>query len=123
MIGKHLLLIFVGGGIGACLRYALTVAIPSSQSTFPWATFIANLVGCFLIGAISGWLLKSQLYRSDLTLLLITGFCGGFTTFSTFSHESLGLLKSDQIGLLILYSASSLIFGIILVGIGYFLIK
>ena len=123
MLIKQVLLVFIGGGVGACLRFLLTIILPNSSNTFPWATFVANMLGCLLIGLISGWLIKSQLIRSDLSLLLLTGFCGGFTTFSTFSHESYTLFKTNQYTQLFLYNASSIFLGVLLVGIGYLMSK
>ena len=123
MLFKQVLLVFIGGGVGACLRFLLTIILPNSSNTFPWATFVANMLGCLLIGLISGWLIKSQLIRSDLSLLLLTGFCGGFTTFSTFSHESYTLFKTNQYTQLFLYNASSIFLGVLLVGIGYLMSK
>ena len=123
MLIKQVLFVFIGGGVGACLRFLLTIILPNSSYTFPWATFIANMLGCLLIGLISGWLIKSELIRSDLSFLLLTGFCGGFTTFSTFSHESYTLFKTNQYTQLFLYNASSIFFGVLLVGIGYLMSK
>ena len=123
MLIKQVLFVFIGGGVGACLRFLLTIILPNSSYTFPWATFIANMLGCLLIGLISGWLIKSELIRSGLSLLLLTGFCGGFTTFSTFSHESYTLFKTNQYTQLFLYNASSIFFGVLLVGIGYLMSK
>lgn len=123
MLIKQVLLVFIGGGVGACLRFLLTIILPNSSNTFPWATFVANMLGCLLIGLISGWLIKSQLIRSDLSLILLTGFCGGFTTFSTFSYESYTLFKTNQYTQLFLYNASSIFLGVLLVGIGYLMSK
>ncbi|MGC6421438.1 MAG: fluoride efflux transporter CrcB [Flavobacteriaceae bacterium] len=123
MILKQLLLVFIGGGIGACLRFLLTLGITNPSVTFPWATFITNLLGCLLIGILSGCLIRIQLFKSDLSLVLLTGFCGGFTTFSTFSNESVMLWKENQMGTFILYNLGSVSLGILLVGFGYYLSK
>ncbi|MGB0256484.1 MAG: fluoride efflux transporter CrcB [Flavobacteriaceae bacterium] len=123
MLGKQLLWVFLGGGLGASLRFVFTKIFPSSGSFFPWATFTANMLGCFFIGLVSGWLLKHGLLKSETSLFLLTGFCGGLTTFSTLSNESLLLLRQNQLMGLLVYNLSSFGFGIFLVASGYFLAK
>ena len=123
MLGKQLLWVFLGGGLGASLRFVFSKMLPSSTTHFPWATFIANMLGCFLIGLLSGWLLKNDLLKSETSLFLLTGFCGGLTTFSTLSNESLLLLRQNQLMGLLIYNLSSFGFGILLVASGYFLVK
>lgn len=90
---KELLLVFIGGGSGSMLRYLLGRYIGSSA--FPLGTFAVNVVGCFLIGLLGAWIVRHSL-SPDLRLLLVVGLCGGFTTFSTFSNEALGLMRSGQ---------------------------
>jgi CrcB protein len=123
MLGKQLLWVFLGGGLGASLRFVFFKMLPSSTTHFPWATFTANMLGCFLIGLLSGWLLKNDLLKSETSLFLLTGFCGGLTTFSTLSNESLLLLRQNQLMGLLIYNLSSFGFGILLVASGYFLVK
>lgn len=91
---KSLLLIFLGGGTGSVLRYLLTISIYRQGTTnFPWGTFAVNILGCILIGVF--YTLTSRIHiNNDIRLMLTIGLCGGFTTFSTFSNESLQLLKS-----------------------------
>ena len=86
---QHFTLIFLGGGLGSVARYLLGVALPAR--TFPLGTLLANLIGCLLIGYLAQTLARDN---AALRALCITGFCGGFTTFSTFSAEALGLLRS-----------------------------
>ncbi|PKL24747.1 MAG: fluoride efflux transporter CrcB [Spirochaetae bacterium HGW-Spirochaetae-3] len=92
----NLVLIMVGGGLGALCRYAVsTLSLRWLGSGFSWGTAIANLVGCFLIGAAAGMMERSMLPRT-LWLLLVTGFLGGFTTFSTFSLESVVMFREGE---------------------------
>lgn len=85
-----LALVAIGSGAGGVLRYSISLASKSAPATFPYWTLIANVVGGFVIGLVAGWLpAESERTR----LLLITGFCGGFTTFSAFSLETLELFQ------------------------------
>ncbi len=101
---KNVLYVFLGGGIGSVLRYLLFLLVPST--TFPAATFVVNIVGSFLIGlfaALYGAQTSAQSGNQALLLFLTTGLCGGFTTFSTFSKESYGLMQQQQWGLFLVY--------------------
>lgn len=112
---KTLLLIFLGGGTGSLLRYAIQLMASShlriASIPFPWPTFGVNLVGSFLIGLFYAWSSRFNL-SAETRLLLTTGLCGGFTTFSTFSHESLTLLRQGFYGTFILYISASILLGI-----------
>lgn len=104
-----LVMIFLGGGCGSVCRWGLSLGLKRYAATLgglPIQTLVANFVGCLLIGMATAWLSRHQ--HPQLALLLTTGFCGGFTTFSTFSLESLGLLRSGQVGMGLLYVALSL---------------
>lgn len=91
-----LLLIAVGGAAGSLLRYLLGGAVQrSSASGFPFGTMFVNVAGCFLIGIFVRSLLNIQT-SAELRALLVVGFCGGFTTFSTFSFETMGLLEGGE---------------------------
>ena len=94
---KAIFLIFIGGGVGSVLRYIASSLLRNSYSPgyFPWGTFVVNIVGCFLIGCFSSLVLKNTI-NAEMKQLLIIGLCGGFTTFSTFSNESLVLLKDGN---------------------------
>lgn len=100
------LFVALGGAVGAVCRYALSLIIVKSD--FPWMTFIANFVGCFLIGLIAGISKKYQVNK-NLILFLKTGFCGGFTTFSTFSLETWSLIERQKYGIAGCYAGGSLV--------------
>lgn len=121
---KTLLLVGLGGGTGSILRY-LTSAFVSRYlpATFPWATFTVNIAGCLLIGIIIGMLERQQVLNNDLKLLLITGFCGGYTTFSAFATENFNLIQNGNSLVAMLYIAASIAAGIIAVWGGLALIK
>lgn len=94
---RSILLVGLGGCIGSILRYLVSTVIPWDKSGFPTATFIVNIAGCLLIGLVYGLLSKYSAGQSNsLYLLLTTGFCGGFTTFSTFSNEAVTMLQSGN---------------------------
>src|SRR5690625_4589106 len=117
---KQLLLVFLGGGLGSMLRYLASVYLVSPDQVFPKATFLVNLVGSLLIGFFVGYQLKYQ--PSDaIYLLLVTGFCGGFTTFSAFSLESYNLWKTQEWTTLGVYIGASIILGVLLATLGVFL--
>jgi CrcB protein len=90
---------------------------------FPIAIFSINMIGCFLIGLLMGWIENQLIGADDLKLILVVGFCGGFTTFSAFTYENIQLLQSNHIGTAFLYISLSMIVGITLTGLGFFLTK
>ena len=120
---KSFLYVFLGGGLGSLFRYAISKFIPISKNDFPWSTLFANLLGCFFIGLLLGWAIKNNNQRSQLYSFLVIGFCGGLTTFSTFSQEGLSLLKSGQYTSFLIYTITSIIFGICFVSLGYYIFK
>ena len=89
---------FVGGGsfLGGAARYLVSVAMRNVSAGFPWATLAVNLLGCLLIGLFTGYLNKNLTGESVVALFLTYGVCGGFTTFSTFSKETLLMLQSGN---------------------------
>lgn len=120
---KSILFIFLGGGLGSTFRYLIGKFIITNNEKYPWHTLITNYVGCLAIGLLLGWALKNDTLRSELYLFSAIGFCGGLTTFSTLSAESLHFLKSGNYMAFIGYLFLSLTGGIILVALGHFISK
>lgn len=109
---KTILYIAIGGGIGSVLRYLTTlVAGKMFNSVFPYGTFIANIAGCLLIGLFLGYFEKYNLLSKELKFFLVTGLCGGYTTFSSFSVENIQLLQNNQMGTALLYTVLSIVIG------------
>ena len=120
---KQLLLVFVGGGFGSVLRYVIGKYLNSSATGIPYGTFTANIIGSLLIGIILGMAAKNDSLSQSQILLLATGFCGGFTTFSTFAYENHVFLKSGDFTSFALYTITSFIVAFLAVFLGMFLVK
>ena len=118
---KSFLLVFLGGGLGSSLRYLVTIAMNQYSKVLPFGTFTVNMLGCLLIGLILGYAQKENTLTSNQTLLLATGFCGGFTTFSAFANENLELIKNGEILNLSVYTIGSILVGVLAVCIGFYL--
>lgn len=119
---NSVLCVFLGGGIGSVLRYVISLCFTANNSTFPVSTFIANLIGCFAIGIFYAFTAKLG-WSDNFRLLLTTGICGGFTTFSTLSYESLNLFKSGCYSVFLLYIIGSILLGIASVWLGFFVVS
>ena len=120
---KQVLLVFLGGGLGSALRYLVSLYLNPVFSLFYLGTFGVNILGSLIIGVLFGYTTTSASVSPHLMLLLATGFCGGFTTFSAFSLESQTLLKSGEVFYFILYIAASILTGILAVIAGIWLGK
>ena len=114
------LFVFLGGGAGSVLRYLVGLWIGSAA--FPWATFTVNAVGSLAIGLFGGWAARFG-WSEALRLSLIVGFCGGFTTFSTFSKESLALAEAGRWSAFAAYAIGSVTIAIAAVALGYWIAK
>jgi CrcB protein len=121
---RSVLLVGIGGGAGSILRMLVNVYVNKwTNQTFPLATFLVNIAGCLIIGILFGLFAKGQLVHQDYKMLLVTGFCGGFTTFSTFSSEGLLLFQSGNGQTAILYLLLSMITGLGAVWLGMSLVR
>lgn len=117
---KDILFVGLGGGIGSIMRF-LTSRITARLVMAQWlflGTLATNLIGCFLIGILSGWMLSHMPDNQPFRLLFIVGFCGGYTTFSTFAFENYRLIEMEQWITLLLYISLSIIAGILAVWFG-----
>lgn len=120
---KQLLLVGLGGGIGSIFRYLTSVWTAKYYvNAFPLATFITNILGCFAIGLLIGYFSNTNT-DNNLKLLFITGFCGGYTTFSTFAAENISLLQNQNYFTLIAYTLASVLVGFLAVGLGLMISK
>lgn len=120
---KQLILVFIGGGFGSALRFLIGKWLNSSETGIPYGTFAANILGSLLIGIILGLATKNDSLTQNQTLLLATGFCGGFTTFSTFAYENHVFLKSGDFMHFAIYTIASFIVGFLSVFLGMYLAK
>lgn len=120
---KQLLLIFLGGGLGSVLRYLISKSLNFETAFIPFGTFTVNILGSLLLGLILGIAAKSDFFTSNIVLFLAVGFCGGFTTFSSFAFENQALLRSGDYLNFFFYTFGSIILGILAVFLGLFLSK
>ena len=120
---KDIILVGIGSGIGGICRYLISLAMNHGVDGFPWGTFTVNVAGSLMIGILWGVTSRIQSISPALLLFLMVGFCGGFTTFSTFSKESLALLQANHYLLFSLYTIGSVVLGIIAVALGYLAAK
>lgn len=121
---KLILIIFAGSGIGGVARYGMQLWIFKLYPfTFPIGTFVVNTIGGLLIGIFYALSEKGNLLTPEWRLALTTGFCGGFTTFSTFAYENMNLLRTGDYVYFALYAVGSVILGIAAVYFGIIIIK
>jgi len=121
---KALGIIWLGGGLGSVLRYLLQVGVTRLVNiSFPLGTFLVNISGCFLIGVFFALAEKYASFNFEWRLFLITGLCGGFTTFSTFSYEGVNLFREGNYGYFIMYILLSVVLGLLVTVLGFSVIK
>lgn len=124
MILKHVLLVGLGGAAGSILRYIFQKYLHQAfPDPFPVGTFLVNVSGCFLIGLLYGLTSNYAFFTTELRLLLMAGFCGGFTTFSAFTAESMALVDQQRYTTFILYVSASLLAGLAATFAGAWLTK
>ena len=112
-----------GGAMGAGLRYGIGRILPFQASSFPWATFAVDLLGCLLIGILFGYVDKRPVESEHLRWFWTSGFCGGFTTFSAFSLETFSLIQHDRWPIAIGYVLGSILLGMTLTWLGWWMMR
>jgi CrcB protein len=116
---RNLTAIVIGGGVGTTVRYELALHLaPPTPPDFPWATFLINLTGSFLLGFVATMLLRAWANTLYVRPLVAVGLLGGFTTWSHFITESDQLIGAHQTGMAVLYMAASLGLGLLAVAAG-----
>lgn len=121
---KNIILVGLGGALGSVVRYLISVLVYSGKTQlFPWSTLLINFMGCLLLGLLLGYFQKNDNQYQELKLLLAIGVCGGMTTFSTFSAETLNLMQSGNLLAAGLYAISSFVGGVLLLYLGVVLIR
>jgi len=116
---KMTLIAGIGGFVGTCLRFlSEKLGAIICHQPFPLGTFMANMIGCLAIGCLYGYLNKTGKLNNTQNTLWITGFCGGFTTFSSFSDEMMGMIQTGQYAMFWFYLLGSISFGISMVALG-----
>lgn len=121
---RIILIVGTGGFIGSVMRYLVQFFVEKSlSSTFPWGTFIANIVGSFIIGIVFALAQKGNLLSAEWRMFLAVGICGGFTTFSSFAYNNLTMLKEQAYGQFIWNVGGSLFFGLLAVYLGMILVR
>ena len=114
---QHWIYVFLGGGLGSLFRYGISIYFSSMNSDFPIGTFISNFLACLILGILLGLQVKNNL-EANYILLFSTGFCGGFSTFSTFSNESFKLFQNQQFALALFYIGASILTGLFAIYLG-----
>lgn len=120
---KNILLVFAGGGAGSVIRYLVGTFFATASNSFPLATFIVNISGSLLIGILMGIFIHDSAVQENWKLLLVTGFCGGFTTFSAFSKESFLMIQNQQWSMFIMYVILSIILCVGATALGFIVAK
>lgn len=110
----------IGGGIGSVLRLLISQVVQSHGGEFPLGTLVVNITGSFLLGLLLRYTLDTAAVSPEWRALLTTGICGGYTTFSTFSYETVALIEDGDWRRAALYAASSLVLALVATALGIF---
>lgn len=119
----NVLAIFIGGGLGSLIRYGTAVLLKMYSMDFPVATITVNILGSIILGFAAALFWKEAQLHPSLKLAVTVGFCGGLTTFSTFSWETFELIKNGEWILALLYTLISVLACVLAVSLGVFLAK
>ncbi len=119
----RILLVFLGGGLGSSIRYLIGLLLNRNDFLTPFGTFFVNIAGSFIIGLLAGYNLRTLNLNHEYQALLIAGFLGGFTTFSSFAFENLIMLQNEKYLLFLAYFFTTLTVGLVAVATGYYLSK
>ena len=123
-MNRNIILVAIGSMLGGVARYLATLTLTQTvPSSFPYGTFAVNVIGCLAIGGIYGLSERYGWLSADLRLFLATGFCGGFTTFSSFAYENIQLLQGKDYLTFAAYSGLSLVLGLLAAFVGLSLTK
>jgi CrcB protein len=121
---KPILIIGLGGGLGSICRYLVQLGISRLTTvSFPAGTFLVNITGCFIIGLLYGFSDKYATLSTEWRLFLVTGICGGYTTFSSFSYESISLFRQGNYTYFIAYTVLSVLLGLLATVGGMMIVK
>ncbi len=120
---KQVILVFLGGGLGSALRYGIGKWLNTPAATVPYGTLTANVLGSLIIGVVLGYAMRNAMLSQQMTLLLATGFCGGFTTFSTFAFENQTFLKNGDFLSFGLYTIGSFVLALGAIFLGLWIAK
>ncbi|MEO7043701.1 MAG: fluoride efflux transporter CrcB [Ferruginibacter sp.] len=118
---KNFILVGIGGGIGAMLRYLVYFFLKTTD--FPVGTLVINIIGSFIIGIVMALSIKELSFSPDMKIFLATGICGGFTTFSSFSLENILLLQEGRLNTAFFYTAVSILGGLAATWLGFKLVN